>query len=425
MPKFKILDEVTFPPVALLSMFKLKSTTIIIFIVVIFCQNAYSFEYNGLGVSLMNFFNSLSFKYNEFDIKLKGGLISEEFDNNVTYTKRNKTEDYISNMGLGVGMKYEGKTGTVELTTNITNQIFAKNNDFNNVTEDVTLQLKSEFSEQSRIDFKNTFTHSDAPLFAIFPQSFFAHPGQLGAVGLEYFQNRINIDYSNDVTKQLTVATRYASVVDSFSINESSGVRLRDSFQNKAGFEADYLFSPDTTFLFSYDFTNRQFEDKGHATIHAVTSGIRQAITERLNFNGSTGLDVIDSFGGGDLIRPVGQASFTYDMDERTSVLLLFVKNYETTTYTENIYNSWRTSVSFTRQLSERLNASLLLFYGKDEYIPAEFKIRGMGASPSFTYDINKNVKGSIRYSYVQSDSDIETVGYTKSIVFLGLTAEF
>ena len=48
-----------------------------------------------------------------------------------------------------------------------------------------------------------------------------------------------------------------------------------------------------------------------------------------------------------------------------------------------------------------------------------------MGASPVFTYDINKNLKGNLTYTYSQLDSEIKTSEYTKNTVFLGFVAEF
>ncbi|HHT9138492.1 MAG TPA: outer membrane beta-barrel protein [Candidatus Wunengus sp. YC60] len=75
--------------------------------------------------------------------------------------------------------------------------------------------------------------------------------------------------------------------------------------------------------------------------------------------------------------------------------------------------------------MSERFGSSVSLFYGSADYISSGFEQRLLGATPAFTYDINKNLKGNLTYTYSFSDSNIETAGYTKNTVFLGLTAEF
>ena len=48
-----------------------------------------------------------------------------------------------------------------------------------------------------------------------------------------------------------------------------------------------------------------------------------------------------------------------------------------------------------------------------------------IGGSSIITYDINKNLKGNLTYTYSQYDSNFEAAGYIKNTLFLGLTAEF
>ena len=178
-------------------------------------------------------------------------------------------------MGGGVGIKYEGKAKTLELIGYVSNQTFAENKDFNNITQNVTLNFKNEFSEYDRMSLKNVFSHTDAPLF--FREDFFDE--QFGRTGgrFDYFKNRFTTNYSRDVTKHLVVIARYANDIDAFS-----GVDLLNSFQNKAGAEMDYIFSSSTIFFFSYDIAHRQFEEGKNALINTITPGIRQYFTKKI-----------------------------------------------------------------------------------------------------------------------------------------------
>lgn len=386
---------------------------------ILHCPNLYSFDFNRVDISIMDFFKSLSFNYKGFDIKVNGITISETFDDNVTFDNdKNKMQDFITDVGGGVSIKYEGKAKTLELAGNVNSQTFAENNSFNNITQNVTLQFKNEFSEYDRMSLKNVFTHTDAPLF--YRDDFFDEQFERTGGRFDSFKNRFTVNYSRDMTRHITLIARYANDMDMFS-----GIDIPDSFLNKAGAEANYLLSSSTVFFFSYDVAHRQFINGKDALINTITPGIRQYFTKKIYFDGKTGLDLIDSFDGENLIKPNIQSSLTYEIDENTRAKLLFIKRYETNSYTEDLFNQWRASLLFSRQLLERLGCSLSLFYGDGEFISSDFSRKLMGASPVFTYDINKNLKGNLTYTYSQLDSDIKTSEYTKNTVFLGFVAEF
>lgn len=383
---------------------------IILFFAVL--KSGYSFD------SITQFLDTLSYNYKGIDIKVIGVSIGETYDDNVTFQKEDKINDFITNAGGGVRVAYETKTMTLELISKVNNQTFAKNSDFDNVTEDITFNFKNEFSENDRISLKNVFTHSDAPLF--FQGDYFDE--QFGRTGgrFDYFRNKFNTEYSRDITRQLTAIARYANDMDMFS-----GVDLQNSMQNKAGFELDYIFSSATIFYFSYDFSHRQFEDDNKAIFNTITPGVRQYFTKKIFFDGKIGVDFIDSFDDKNYTKPNIQSSLNYDIDELTRLRLLFTKKYDTNPYIEELFNNWRTSLIFSRQISERFKTSLSVFYGEGEYISSDFTQKLIGGSSIITYDINKNLKGNLTYTYSQYDSNFEAAGYIKNTLFLGLTAEF
>lgn len=383
--------------------------------------NAYSFDNTGSGgtdISLTRLLDYLSYSYKGFDMQITGISVGETFDDNITYARRNKEEDFITLAGIGLGVRYEGRARSFELTGNVTQRLYAKNSNFNNTTEEVALNFSNEFSEHARITLSNVFVHSNEPLFNrtdFFDEQFGRRGGQF-----EHFRNRFNIDYTRDFTKQFTIIARYGNSLDAFS-----GVDAQDTFLNTAGFEADYLLSSTTTLLFSYDFVHREFENNNNASINTVATGIRQYITSKLYFDIRPGLDFIDSFDDKNLTKPVIMTSLTYQKDADTIARLKFEKKYDTNAYNEDIVNKWRTTASVTRQLMERLRCSLSVFYSEGEFISSDFKNRLLGANSTFDYDITKILKGNFTYTYSQSDANSPTAGYTKNTVFLGLTAEF
>lgn len=384
-------------------------------------SSANAFDNDRLDLTITRFLDSLSYNYKGFDIKITEVSISETFDDNLTFTKENKQDDFITYAGFVLGVQYAGKTRTFELTGDIVNQTFAKNDNFNNITQHINLNFKNEFSKRDRISLSSSFTHFEAPESSDSDESYFSE--QFGRTGgrLELFRNKFNIDYSNDLAKQLSLVVKYANEINIFS-----GVDLPNSFLNRPGLGLIYIFSPTATiFSFSYDFTSIQFENEQDATINTIGPGIRQYITKKLYFDGRTGVDFIDSFDDENLTKPFVQASLTYIIDEKTSARLSFNKKYDTNPYFSGIFNNWRTSASLTRQVLERLGCSLSIFYGEGEVVSSTFEQELLGVNSSLKYDISRNLKGNLTYTYSQQDSNVETVGYSKNTVFLGLVAEF
>lgn len=360
--------------------------------------------------------DTLSCNYKGFDIKLKEVSLGEMFDDNITYDKENKKEDLITILGVGMSAKYEGKTKTLELAANIGNHTFAKNTVFNNINQDITINFKNEFSEYDRMSLTNTFRHTDAPI--LFREDLFQVQQARTQGSFDIFNNRFHADYSRDVFKQMNVTLKYDNNIDVYS-----GFDLQGSTLNRVGVESDYSITPDTTFLFLYDFANRKFEEGSDSSTNTVTTGIRQYITRKIYFDGKAGLSFIDSFNDESLIRPVLEAAFSYQVDTFTLARLSYTEKTDTSSYSFNIFDKSRTTAAVTQQLSERFRCSLSISYG--ELSSSDFNRILLDSSALFTYDINKNLKGNLTYTFSDADTKNSTAGYTKNTIFLGLTAEF
>lgn len=385
-------------------------------------STTYAFDDDSLDLTITKFFDSLSYKYKGFDLGVTNVSIGETFDDNITFDKKDKQGDFITKAGITLGARYEGKTRTFALTSKITDQIFAKQPDQNNVTQFINLNFKNEFSKRDRISLKNVFEHFEAPSSGdTTAEGYYSSQFGRTAGRFEYFKNKFDIAYSYDIAKQSSLFVKYANEINIFS-----GTDRENSLLNKPGFGLSYTFSPTATiFSFSYDFTSIQFENETNATINTIGAGIRQYITKKLYFNGGTGIDLIDSFDNENLSEPFFLASLTYILEEKTQASILFDKKYTTNPYFADIWNSWRTSASLTRQILKRLGCSLLIFYGDGKIVSSGFEQNLLGLSSSLRYDISRNLKGTLTYTYTQSDTNDESSEYSKNTLFLGLTAEF
>ena len=395
---------------------------IVIFcLLVIFCvfdMKSFAGEYESVDVSLMNYINSLSFNLKGCDVKIKEMAMRETFDDNITYAKEEPKEDLITNLGLGLSAQYEGKNNTLGVAGNIYYEAFAENSTLDNTAQDIALNFKRDFSPYDRISLNNVFTNTTVPLFFEGPAFSANLQGSEGRI--PYYKNRFALDYARDVFRQLTVRIKYANDVDAFETKT-----LLDSFTNKVGFETNYFISATTILLSTYDFSHRQFEDKSDASINTLAQVVRQYITKQIYFDIGGGLDFINPYEGDTFIEPIILSAINYDMSENTKLRLLFNKKDNTDPFSKQIYNYWITSLSFTRQVSERLGCNLSLSYTDGESIPSNFEQKILGVSSALTYDINKNLKGNLSYTHSQSETSSETAGYTKNAISLGLIATF
>ncbi len=355
-----------------------------------------------------------SFPYKGLDIKIKGA-VGEMYDDNITSAidNGNKKEDFITNLTLGLGVKYEGKTNSLEFMGNINHQIFTEHNNFDNTSGEFSLNLQSEFTEHERISLKNVYTHTYEPG---------DFEGALGRTTGRYSfdRNIFNLNYIRDITKELSLNIRYANELNKFLRED-----LKDSSLNSIGFEVGYSPSPVTILLFSYKFIKREFKNGEDASTNTVSTGIRQYITPRLYFDGNVGADLITSYDNKEYTKPLISISITDEIDKKTMATLSFSKQYQTGAYRESLFNSWRTSGALTRELLERLGCFLSGFYGEGEYVTLEITEKLWGANIGFTYDFMEHLKGNFTYTYFNKNSTVLTEEYSKNIIFWGLTTEF
>ena len=104
-------------------------------------SQSYAFDYDAPILTVTNFLNSLSYRYKEFDVKLKEVSVGERFDDNILFANKDKKEDFITFTGIGFAINYARKTMTLGMTGDITNLKYAKNSGLDNVMQDATIKF--------------------------------------------------------------------------------------------------------------------------------------------------------------------------------------------------------------------------------------------------------------------------------------------
>lgn len=352
------------------------------------------------------------FNFRGLDIKVKTA-VNEAYDDNITSAGENKKGDFVTSLALGLDVKDEGKTRSLKLSGNIRQQVFAQKHSYNNISQGLSLSFRNEFSKYDRITLKNAFSHTYEP--RSFKEAFGRTSGRYS-----YYRNRFNLDYTRDISRQLSLSVSYAN-----ELNEISGKDLNDSYLNRLGFEADYFFSSATVFLFSYEFAGRNFNSGEDASTHTIAAGIKHYLSRQFYFDGKTGVDFVDSYSGRNYTKPIISISLADEIDENTRAAISFTKEYSANSYRENLFSYRQISAFFTRRLLERLGCSFSGFYGRGEYTSSNITDKLRGVSVGFSYDLRKNLKGKLTYTYSKTDSTPASREYTKNVVSAGLSAEF
>ncbi len=355
---------------------------------------------------------TFAYQIGNLDVNVDAG-IAQACDDNITFARENAKDDLITNLSVGLNAKYEGKLQNFSVNTAISRQNFFKYHNFDNTSENISLNYNQELTKHERINLKNTFLHAEEP------RSFEDEFGRTGD-RYSYSRNSFGAAYTRDISKQSTLIFNYIN-----ELYDYSRIDLNDSYLNRFSMEADYSLSSKTILLALLEYIHRNYEHTANAKTKRMAGGIREYFTSQFYFDLKAGRDFIRP---ADKQKSTGQfisASLTNEINKNTSFTISYLKENSTTDYSQNIFKSQRVSLSLAKQILEKLKVSLSGFYGNGEYSAIDTRDRLKGASTGFTYDLLSGVRMNASYSYSETSSNAASREYKKNFVSLGITYEF
>lgn len=353
-----------------------------------------------------------AFQLGAFDIKPIAKIIGM-YDDNITSAENDVKRDFSTLFSFGLEGLYDAKTESLKFSGVINHEVFAKEDDYNNTSEDLNLTFKKEFSAYDRIVVDNKFTHADQP--RSFEDEFGRSAGRY-----DYYKNYFTTGFDHDFTEQFTVKLKYANQFYDPSIKTASNSRM-----NRPGLQADYKFSSKSIGSVYYDYHNYAFDPGGTATKHAPALGWRQYFTEKVYADIKAGFDHINTVTDSSTTQGNYSAGLFHELTETATAGILFSKSHDFNYYSSDLFDNWRVSMFLAKQISERISMNLGLFSGGGKFIQGGTKETFNGASVAAGYDINENVKATISYMISQRDSSAAGDDYQKNTVSLGLTVKF
>ena len=200
---------------------------------------------------------------------------------------------------------------------------------------------------------------------------------------------------------------------------------VKDTLLHRVGFDVNYIKTSATAFLLGYDFTTRHVDSGGSANVYTLSTGIRHFLTKQLYVDARTGVSMVDAFDGSNTSEPNIVVSLTNDFNETDSAGLSYRKTSMPSSYTADIFDSWRVTANLRKQLLDRLRMVLSVFFGEGEFNAQSITDKQTGINARLNYDVSKDAVAFLAYTYSQVDSNIDTRNYGRNLIESGFRISF
>ena len=345
--------------------------------------------------------------------------VHEAYDDNVTYVKNNPISDEITHLIGGVDVKQEGKTESFSLSTKIDQELFARNPSFDNTSEYANfmnftdLMFKQDVTDYDQVKVNDSFSHTEDP--TSFQNAFGSISGRYST-----YHNVFDLAYHHDLAKQIGLNFHYNNDLLAFTTNS-----INNSDLNAVGAGAEYDLDSLTILKTDYDYKYRDFYPGSSAAENELTAGVKRYVASHVYVDLTSGADIIASYNGQDTVQPLYRVSLINELDENTQTGISFQKEYDTTGYSQQLFNSWRVSANYAKDFTNRLKGACNLFYGEGDYIDSNTNDKYIGASVGAIYELTRHAKLNLNYTFSKDYSSSPNSGYTKDVVDLGIDYEF
>ncbi len=346
------------------------------------------------------------------EIKPQGSL-SEAFDDNVTFANANERSDFITNLLLGIRMDYQGRTEAFNISGSLKQQIFAKESDFNNISQKMDASYQKELDKYNRITINNRFNRQENP--SSFEDDFGRRSGRYA-----YYRNSFDIEYERNFSKRVTAKGRYGNQL--FGASDNS---ITNSFENNVGFEFNFIQSSSTYYLLGYDFYIRNYDSAGSLMVNAFSGGVKHFLTKQLYLLARAGVSIVESVNGDSSAQPDIFVSLVDDLSETNTVSLTYEKRNLPSSFSADIFDSWRVSLGLRRRLLARMRMNLSVFLGEGDFKTLGTSDTQTGVKSQLNYDLSKNTVSFLSYTFAEVNSNISSRDYKRNLVELGVKVLF
>lgn len=362
------------------------------------------------------------------------GTARETFDDNINSAIETlfvkKKYDFITDIILGLGIRHEGKTYTLDIIGHVTQQLYARHFGLSNNNQDISLSFNKVFSELFSIVLTDSFQNYPEP--NRFEELFGSTEGRMRywnnsfALNAALEVNRyymISVSYTNQFSKYFYTRTRQYYINNYFYSNyliQNLGYR----FTQIARMQQEFHWNPSNNIYVFYEYQWTKQDLDGILQTHRPGIGYRHDFTRQLYAEIRVSPDVVlpphdirsqySMYGMQLLISPqepyfvtlYTYATLVHDVDDQTNARLTFTYENSIIANSADTTTNWRIAGDMTRQLLDRLSFTSSIFYGQIYYYTRRATNRLFGFSLSARYEFIEHLSGSISYDF--------TLNYTR-----------
>ncbi|MBI4707269.1 MAG: hypothetical protein HY761_05025 [Candidatus Omnitrophica bacterium] len=366
----------------------------------------------GYLIAFLLFFVSTgahALQYKGLDLKISG-TTSETYDDNLTFSKADKKEDFITALGLNMSTAYEGKRRFLNLAGGFNYGFNARYKDIKNSSEYLNLNFKNEFSNYDDITLNYNFSHSSTP--GSFQEAFGRVSGRY-----ESYANNYGVHYLRNLSEHFSISAMY-----NYSSSKAELEEVDKWWQSSYGINCNYLYSTDTSVVLSYSHANSSSD----VVIESTSIGLRQniSITKAIQLSGNVGMSSTSAENSKSSALNMDIA-LQYEIDQKTNFSLAYTKNIQTYPNTDDAYRNWQINSSLAHNFLEQLNSTISSFYAEGKSISTDITNRFLGVSFLLQYEISEHLTTSLNYVYSNSNSTNELGGYNRDAVTANVSLNF
>lgn len=355
---------------------------------------------------------SYAFSYKGLDVKIYP-VVTETYDDNINFSESETEEDFITRVNLGLNVASEGKKHVIGLNSNIRQSFYANKQNSNNTSGNVEVTFQNELTQHDRLSISNTFSRTLEPPRI---EDEFGNTTKASKKS----KNIFGFLYSRDLNEKTMLSMKYSNIVD-----KVLGGKTKDAYINAAGTEISYSADASTTYMISYDFSNRRVEDVGGTVLHSISAGLREYLNKRIYLDSRIGANFINSIEGQHDTSELINVSLTDEIDETSSIGVSFEDTTQTMAGIDETFDLWQMTGSYTKALYERFNFSSSAFYGNGTAELLNYTEKLWGAEISLSYKFSENIKWNMGYTYSDKEATAENQSYTRNTLTTGITTVF
>ncbi len=360
---------------------------------------------------LLAWLGMCSSAFASMNMELKGSTVVA-YDDNVTF-QHDPISDVITSVNAGIGLKAEGSRYGLNGSVSVAHHFYSKHSSFDNTEFDTKLDGHWELSERDRLKFTDSYTHAEDP--RSFEDAFGRVNGRY-----TYDRNDFSTRYERDLNENLSAFAHYDQDLNYYSRND-----LSDSIQHTIGGGIQYAIDSANIVGFGYDYAKRFFTPGPEIGVNSIFGTYRRYFTKQLYLDTKVGSDFIASEGRGHDSQLRTEISLTSDVDENTRAGISFKKGLNTSSYSQNLFDSYQFSAQWARQLTSRINAGFNAFFGKGEYQVISIHDRSLGAGVGASYSLTAKSTIGLNYTYSDTESNVSTRSYKRNYIQLGMQIRF